>query len=175
MPEGPALDGGTGSRLRRFGPLLLVGAMVATGLVAAYTVTPQPDPDSLARPEAADLVIAGSIPASWDPAAISDAASAQTLAQVYDGLTVLDAQDQLRPALAASWTVADEGLSATFHLRPDLRFSDGSPIGDREHHGVERGVTAVSARDPANRDRRGVLPDGCRGDAQAFRPGPGMN
>jgi oligopeptide transport system substrate-binding protein len=69
------------------------------------------------------------MPASWDPAAISDAGSAQTLAQVYEGLTVLDADAQPRPALAEVWTIADDGLSATFRLRPDLRFSDGTPIG----------------------------------------------
>jgi oligopeptide transport system substrate-binding protein len=102
--------------------------MVATALFAAYTVTPRRDEESLARPEAADLVIAGSQPVSWDPAAISDASSAQMLAQVYEGLAVLDAESQLRPALAESWTIADDGSSATFHLRPGLTFSDGSPI-----------------------------------------------
>jgi oligopeptide transport system substrate-binding protein len=125
---GPEPQDGRG-RMRLLAPLLLVGAMVSTALLAAYTVTPQPDRESLARPASADLVIAGSIPVSWDPAAISDAASAQTLAQVYEGLTVLDAEAALRPALAASWTIADDGLSATFHLRPDLTFSDGTPIG----------------------------------------------
>jgi ABC-type oligopeptide transport system substrate-binding subunit len=102
--------------------------MVGTALVAAYTVTPGPDEQSLARPGATDLVIAGSVPASWDPAAIGDSGSAQMLAQVYEGLTVLDADSQLRPALAEAWTIADDGLSATFRLRSDLRFSDGTPI-----------------------------------------------
>ena len=50
------------------------------------------------------------------------------LAQVYEGLTVLDADAAVRPALAESWTIADDGLSATFHLRPGLTFSDGTPI-----------------------------------------------
>ena len=59
---------------------------------------------------------------------MSDAASAQMLAQVYEGLTVVDAEGVLRPALAESWSIADDGLSATFRLRPDLRFSDGTPI-----------------------------------------------
>ena len=129
MPRPPARPPDRRGRLRRVVPLVLVVAMVATALFAAYTVTPRPDEESLARPDATDLVIAGSMPASWDPAAISDAASAQMLAQVYEGLTVLDAEAQLRPALAEAWTVADDGLSATFRLRPDLRFSDGTPIG----------------------------------------------
>jgi oligopeptide transport system substrate-binding protein len=114
--------------LRRFAPVVLVVAMVATALVAAYMVTPQRDEDAFARPEAADLVVAGAWPVSWDPAAVSDAASAQMLAQVYEGLTVVDAKGTLRPALAESWSIADDGLSATFRLRPDLRFSDGTPI-----------------------------------------------
>ena len=34
----------------------------------------------------------------------------------------------LLPDLASSWTVAPNGLSYTFHLRPDAKFSNGSPV-----------------------------------------------
>src|SRR5579872_6711289 len=34
----------------------------------------------------------------------------------------------LLPDLATSWTVAPNGLTYTFHLRPDAKFSDGSPV-----------------------------------------------
>jgi peptide/nickel transport system substrate-binding protein len=34
----------------------------------------------------------------------------------------------LLPDLATSWTVAPNGLSYTFHLRPEAKFSDGSPV-----------------------------------------------
>ena len=102
--------------------------MVATALVAAYTVTPRPTRSRSPVPRRPTSSSPGSLPASWDPAAISDAASAQMLAQVYEGLTVLDADAQLRPALAESWTVADDGLSATFRLRPG---PDASATGRR--------------------------------------------
>jgi len=34
----------------------------------------------------------------------------------------------LLPDLATSWTIAPNGLTYTFHLRPDAKFSDGSPV-----------------------------------------------
>jgi peptide/nickel transport system substrate-binding protein len=34
----------------------------------------------------------------------------------------------LLPDLASSWTVAPNGLTYTFHLRPDAKFSNGSPV-----------------------------------------------
>mgnify|MGYP001794280425 CR=1 FL=1 len=34
----------------------------------------------------------------------------------------------IEPELAESWTVADDGLSVTFKLRPDTTFHDGTPV-----------------------------------------------
>ncbi|MEO1620252.1 MAG: ABC transporter substrate-binding protein [Cyanobacteria bacterium J06632_3] len=34
----------------------------------------------------------------------------------------------IEPELAESWTVADDGLSVTFKLRPDATFHDGTPV-----------------------------------------------
>ncbi|MEA2026535.1 MAG: peptide ABC transporter substrate-binding protein [Chloroflexota bacterium] len=98
------------------------------GLFAAWTVTPGPDEEALARPQGSDVVLAGGTPLSWDPAAIADGASAQVLTQVYEGLTVLDAGSQVRPALAQSWRVEEDGRRLVFELREGLTFSDGAPI-----------------------------------------------
>jgi oligopeptide transport system substrate-binding protein len=111
-----------------FGTALLIIVMVAAGLFAAIMVTPEPDEDALVRPESADLVVAGGAPLSWDPAIISDAVSAQLLSQVFEGLTVLDAASEVRPALAESWSVEDDGQRIVFELREGLTFSDGTPI-----------------------------------------------
>jgi oligopeptide transport system substrate-binding protein len=83
---------------------------------------------TLSGQSSGSAVIAGSAPVSWDPATIGDAGSAGLLAQVYESLTALDAQNRVEPALARSWTIADGGTSITFELRPDITFSDGSPI-----------------------------------------------
>ncbi|MEM8505171.1 MAG: ABC transporter substrate-binding protein [Cyanobacteria bacterium P01_D01_bin.1] len=44
-----------------------------------------------------------------------------------DGTLSYDYTD-IQPELAESWTVADDGLSITFNLRPDATFHDGSPV-----------------------------------------------
>jgi oligopeptide transport system substrate-binding protein len=63
-----------------------------------------------------------------DPAFIADAGDVQLLLQLYAGLTRLDEQGRPYPSLAQSWDVSDDELTYTFHLRPGLRFSDGSPL-----------------------------------------------
>ena len=102
--------------------------MVGAGIFAALMVTPGPDEEALPRPADADVVVAAAAPLSWDPAAISDSESAQLLSQVFEGLTVLDATSTLRPALAESWEVEDEGRRIVFTLREGLTFSDGSAL-----------------------------------------------
>lgn len=67
-------------------------------------------------------------PSTFDPAAAGDVSTAAVTAQLYETLTVYDASRVLQPALAASWDVAADGRSVVFHLRPNLAFSDGSPL-----------------------------------------------
>jgi ABC-type oligopeptide transport system substrate-binding subunit len=50
------------------------------------------------------------------------------LTQVFDGLTTLDVDGRVRPGLAESWSVADDGFSVDFTLREGLKFSDGRPL-----------------------------------------------
>ena len=72
-------------------------------------------------------ILAGE-PATFDPAGQGDITTAAVTAQLHETLTTYDAALQLQPALAASWDVADDGRQVVFHLRPDLVFSDGSPL-----------------------------------------------
>jgi ABC-type transport system substrate-binding protein len=65
---------------------------------------------------------------SIDPAAQGDIGSAAVSAQLYESLTAIDAGLQTRPALASSWDFSDGGRTVTFHLRPSLTFSDGTPL-----------------------------------------------
>jgi oligopeptide transport system substrate-binding protein len=67
-------------------------------------------------------------PATLDPAAAGDAGSAAFIAQLFEGLTVIDAARTARPALAERWELRDGGRTVAFTLRPNLQFSDGTPL-----------------------------------------------
>src|SRR5262245_20493334 len=99
----------------------LVAIVVLTTLFSACGGTAGAGPDKTVRSLAGD-------PATLDPAAQSDAGSAAVTAQLFESLTAFDAGLQLRPALAASWQFDDGARKVTFHLRPNLAFSDGSPL-----------------------------------------------
>ena len=72
--------------------------------------------------------IAIGAPSDLDPAATGDAQSSALIAQLFETLTAIDDSLEVRPALAQSWHVSDGGRRVVFRLRPDLRFSDGSPL-----------------------------------------------
>ena len=55
--------------------------------------------------------------------------SAATLAgHVYQSLITYDDHLNLRPELAEKWHVSPDGLTLTFTLKPNLRFTDGTPL-----------------------------------------------
>ncbi|GFZ98511.1 ABC transporter substrate-binding protein [Paenibacillus marchantiophytorum] len=47
---------------------------------------------------------------------------------VFSSLVAIDKAGLPVPALADKWEISNDGLQYTFHLRPDLKFSDGSPL-----------------------------------------------
>jgi len=47
---------------------------------------------------------------------------------VFDGLTELDANGRLSPALATEWEVSEDGMQYEFRLREDVLWHDGAPF-----------------------------------------------
>ncbi len=47
---------------------------------------------------------------------------------LFDGLTRYDAEGNLVPALAESWSVSEDGRTVRFTLRPDAVWHDGEPV-----------------------------------------------
>jgi oligopeptide transport system substrate-binding protein len=64
-----------------------------------------------------------------DPALITDLNSSSALSLIETGLVGLDAKTlKVVPNLAQSWDVSPDGKTYTFHLRPNLKFSNGDPL-----------------------------------------------
>jgi oligopeptide transport system substrate-binding protein len=117
------------SRRRR----VVLGAIAAV-LVAGLVLTAWPSSPGGPMPSAAAagggdrVTILVGTPASIDPAKHGDLGSAAYVSQLYETLTAVDPSLAIQPALAESWTIADDGRRVTFTLRPGLTFSDGTPL-----------------------------------------------
>jgi peptide/nickel transport system substrate-binding protein len=59
---------------------------------------------------------------SLDPAFAKDQANIWAVAQLFNGLVQLDEQLRVQAAIAHSWTVSDDALLYTFHLRTGVSF-----------------------------------------------------
>ncbi|GAA4708902.1 ABC transporter substrate-binding protein [Phytohabitans rumicis] len=68
------------------------------------------------------------LPAHWDPVVSGSGAQFRILSLAYASLTEIDEQGKAVPSLAQSWDYNDKGDQVTFHLRPNLKFSDGEPL-----------------------------------------------
>lgn len=65
---------------------------------------------------------------SIDPAKVTDYTEYMAAVNLYDGLTTVDPDGDVIPQLATDWTISEDGLTYTFHLKSDATFSDGSPV-----------------------------------------------
>nr|MDQ6925153.1 ABC transporter substrate-binding protein [Candidatus Eremiobacteraeota bacterium] len=67
-------------------------------------------------------------PRSLDPALATDVPTGRAVAYVFDGLTRFTPDARVAPGLATRWEVSPDGRVYTFHLRPSIRFHDGTPL-----------------------------------------------
>ncbi|MDV7271510.1 ABC transporter substrate-binding protein [Thioclava sp. A2] len=87
-------------------------------------------------------------PPNLDPTAGAAAAIDEVVyANLFEGLTRFGPDGSVRPALAESWDVSQDGLSYTFHLRAGVTFHDGSGF-DAED--VKFTLDRARAEDSAN-------------------------
>ena len=99
---------------------LLAGLAVATALGTTALALPA---------QAASLRMAWSQDATGlDPHKQTAFSSLRLLELIYEPLVRLDADLNVVPAIADSWTFTDDGLTLTFKLNPDAKFSDGAQV-----------------------------------------------
>ncbi len=70
----------------------------------------------------------GAEPPSLDWAKATDATSFDVVSNIMVGLTAYQKDLSCAPAGAASWKIADKGKCYIFHIRPDMRWSDGKAV-----------------------------------------------
>lgn len=75
-----------------------------------------------------DLVVGVRLePPHLDPTAGAAAAIGEvTYANVFEGLTRIDRDGKVKPALASSWEISDDGKTYVFRLRSGVTFHDGT-------------------------------------------------
>jgi len=66
--------------------------------------------------------------ATFDPALATEPSAITVDNMIFTGLVQLDDHLQVRDELAASHSLASDGVTWTFKLRPNLKFSDGAPL-----------------------------------------------
>lgn len=74
------------------------------------------------------LVDVGAEGATVDPARAENAEEFRVVNDLFAGLVDFDQANKPIPGLASSWDISPDGKTYTFHLRPNLKFSDGTPI-----------------------------------------------
>ena len=65
---------------------------------------------------------------SLDPQQATDGTSFEVIADYTDGLMQMDADGQAVPAIAESYDLSEDGLTYTFHLRSDAKWSNGTNV-----------------------------------------------
>jgi peptide/nickel transport system substrate-binding protein len=117
------------SRARLAASLALIAAL-ATACGGQTTLTPQPSAPPTQAPANTLVFGSASDPATLDAILIQDGESFRIAQQIYETLVRLKpgSAADLEPGLATSWDVSADGLTYTFHLRPGVTFTDGTPF-----------------------------------------------
>jgi len=70
----------------------------------------------------------GANPKTIDPGLNSSVEGGTVIANAFEGLTDVDANNKPYPGVAKSWDISADGKHYVFHLRKDAKWSDGKPV-----------------------------------------------
>src|SRR5258708_4994600 len=93
--------------------LMLVGALLTTTAAGAEKVLRVAN---MGEPE------------TLDPHKTSTTVEFNVLCNLFEGLVVQDPKGNVAPGVAQTWSTSADGLTYTFNLRPDAKWSNGEPV-----------------------------------------------
>ena len=67
-------------------------------------------------------------PRTIDPALNQALDGNQVIANIFEGLIRMNDKNLIEPACAERWDISDDGMTWTFHLRDNLKWSDGKTL-----------------------------------------------
>lgn len=98
-------------------------------LLAGTGCTPRETPAEAGQRTGTLLLGNGAEPADLDPQIVTAYTDMNIMLALFEGLTALDERTgQPVPGVATAWEQTPDGLGWTFHLRPEARWSDGTPL-----------------------------------------------
>lgn len=86
-------------------------------------------------------------PRTLDPQICTDTSSNIVVMNIFEGLVRLDANGEIKPGVARSWEVSDDGLTYTFRLREDACWSDSEKTPVTTHDfvfGLQRALNSYT-------------------------------
>lgn len=100
----------------------------------------------------ADLVfLNGSEPETLDPALITGQPEQRAVMALFEGLLAFNSTSDPRPGMADRWTISDDKLVYTFHIRDNARWSNGDKVTARDFaDSWQRALDPATASDYAS-------------------------
>ncbi len=93
----------------------------------------------------------GAEPKTIDPALNSAVESGTVILNCFEGLTRTDENEKPIPGVATSWDVSPDGLTYTFKLRSDAKWSDGKALTAKDfEYAWKRAMNPATAAEYAN-------------------------
>lgn len=117
------MGGNIMKKLNRRGFIATTTAMVLLALQPWTAVAKTPENQLVVGFSMANVL-------TLDPAGAGGKERVQIITNLYDNLIAIDPADRtaLKPELAESWTVAQDGTSIRLNLRPGAAFASGNPV-----------------------------------------------